>query len=130
MSEVAFADGFSQVECTDGIRGSVCNPDPLFWHWDTGSTQTTDTTSNNKVRVEGRRVAVEGDAMISHPDGVPCVPSPVNHAPTTSLAASKVRIGNKHALRIGSKFNDATPFDHTISTGSSKVRIGGPNIAV
>jgi uncharacterized Zn-binding protein involved in type VI secretion len=68
--------------------------------------------------------------MLSHPDGVPCVPAPVNHAPTTSLCAAKVLIGGKHAVRIGSKFNTGTPFDHEVTTGSGKVIIGGPDIAV
>jgi uncharacterized Zn-binding protein involved in type VI secretion len=68
--------------------------------------------------------------MASHPDGLPCVPAPVFHAPTTSLCAGKVSIGGKKAVRIGSKFNTGTSFDHTISTGSSKVFIGGPSVAV
>jgi uncharacterized Zn-binding protein involved in type VI secretion len=80
--------------------------------------------------VNGKLVAVQGDKMLSHPDGVPCVPAPVNHEPETSLCASKVTIGGKHAVRIGSKFNKGTPFDHTVSTGSGKVFIGGPSIAV
>lgn len=127
---IAFALGFSDVACTDGTQGPVCNPDPLRWTWSVSSTQQTASTTNSKVYVEGKLVAVQGDAMASHPDGVPCVPSPVNHSPTTSLCASKVTIGGLHACRIGSKFNTGTPFDHTVSTGSSKVFIGGPSISV
>lgn len=130
MSEaIAFALGQSQVACTDGTKGPQCAPPP-YWTWSVSSIQVTAATSNTKVYAENKLVAVEGDAMASHPDGVPCVPAPVNHAPITSLCASKVTIGGKKAVRIGSKFNKGTPFDHTVSTGSSKVFIGGPSIAV
>ena len=130
MSEaIAFALGDSQIQCTDGTRGPVCAPPP-FWTWSSSSVQETAATSNTKVFVEGKLVAIEDDAMASHPDGVPCVPAPVFHAPQTSLCAEKVTIGGKHAVRIGSKFNRGTPFDHTVSTGSSKVFIGGPDISV
>ena len=126
MSELAFANGFSQITCTDGSIGASCGSDPSRWHWDTPTIQTTSTTSNTKVFVEGKLVAVEGDAMISHPDGVPCVTAPVNHSPTTSLVTGKIFIGGKRAVCVGSKYNTGTPFDHTVSTGSSKVSYGGP----
>ena len=129
MPEVAWANGLSVVSCTDGAQGPVCAPPP-FWTWSVPTLQTTDTTVNTKVFVEGNLIAVEGDSMLSHPDGVPCVPAPVNHAPTTSLCAEKVLIGGRHAVRIGSKFNTGTPFDHEVTTGSAKVIIGGPSIAV
>jgi len=129
MTAIAFADGLSNIACTDGIKGAVCAPPP-YWKWNTASTQVTASTSNTKVFTEGNLVAVEGDAMASHPNGDPCVPSPVFHAPITSLCAQKVTIGGKHAVRIGSKFNTGTGFDHEVSTGSSKVTIGGPSIAV
>ena len=129
MTAIAFALGESQIACTDGNKGPECAPPP-YWTWSASSTQLTAATSNSKVYVEGKLVAVEGDAMASHPDGVPCVPAPVFHAPTTSLCASKISIGGKKAVRIGSKFNKGTPFDHTVSTGSSKVFIGGPSVAV
>jgi uncharacterized Zn-binding protein involved in type VI secretion len=125
----AFALGESQIACTDGTKGPQCAPPP-YWTWSVSSTQVTASTSNSKVFVQGKLVAVEGDAMASHPDGLPCVPAPVFHAPTTSLCAGKVSIGGKKAVRIGSKFNTGTSFDHTISTGSSKVFIGGPSVAV
>jgi len=130
MTAMAWANGLSSIVCTDGVQGALCAPEPPRWNWDSGSTQVTAATSNTKVFVEGSLVAVEGDAMASHPDGLPCVPSPVNHAPITSLCAAKVSIGGKRAVRIGSKFNTGTPFDHTVSTGSGKVFIGGPSIAV
>ncbi len=131
MSEaIAFANGDSQIACTDGAQGALCAVDPDRWNWDVSTIQETSATANTKVFVEGKLVAVQGDAMISHPDGVPCVPAPVNHAPTTSLCAAKVTIGGKHAVRIGSKFNTGTPFDHEVSTGSGKVFIGGPSISV
>lgn len=129
MTAIAFALGESQIECTDGAKGSVCAPPP-FWNWNVSTIQATAATSNSKVYVNGKLVAVEGDAMLSHPDGLPCVPGPVFHAPTTSLCAEKVTIGGKYAVRIGSKFNKGTAFDHTVSTGSDKVFIGGPDISV
>jgi uncharacterized Zn-binding protein involved in type VI secretion len=131
MSEsIAFALGESQIACTDGAQGPECEPDPPKWTWSIPTTQVTAATSNSKVFVEGKLVAVEGDSMASHPNGDPCVPAPVFHAPTTSLCADKVSIGGKKAVRIGSKFNTGTSFDHTVTTGSSKVFIGGPSVAV
>jgi uncharacterized Zn-binding protein involved in type VI secretion len=130
MTRIAWANGLSQLACTDGAQGPECAPDPPKWNWNIPTTQVTAGTSNTKVYVEGNLIAVEGDSMASHPDGVPCVPAPVNHAPTTSLCAGKVSIGGKKAVRVGSKFNTGTPFDHTVTTGSEKVSIGGPSIAV
>lgn len=130
MPNIAFALGFSEITCTDGAQGPLCDVDPDKWTWSVGTTQVTSSTSNTKVFVEGKLVAVEGDAMASHPDGVPCVPAPVYHAPTTSLCTAKITIGGKHIVRIGSKFNTGTPFDHTVSSGSSKVNVGGPDISV
>jgi len=129
MTAIAFALGFSDISCTDGVKGPECDPTP-YWKWNSSSTQVTDTTSNTKVFVEGKLVAVEGDAMASHPDGAPCVSAPVLHAPTTSFCAANVTIGGKHAVRVGSKFNTGTSFDHEVSTGSTKVSIGGPSIVV
>jgi uncharacterized Zn-binding protein involved in type VI secretion len=127
---IAFANGNSQISCTDGAQGTLCAVDPPRWNWDVSTIQQTAATSNNKVFAEGKLVAIEGDSMASHPDGVPCVPAPVNHAPSTSLCAAKVKISGKHAVRVGSKFNTGTPFDHTVSSGSEKVFIGGPSISV
>jgi len=129
MTSIAFALGFSDISCTDGVKGSLCAPIP-YWKWNSPSTQVTSATTNTKVFVEGKLVAVEGDAMVSHPNGDPCVPAPVLHAPTTSLCAANVYIGGKRAVRIGSKFNTGTGFDHEVKTGSSKVMIGGPSIEV
>jgi len=130
MPGIAFANGNSQIACTDGAQGTLCATRPNRFNFNSPTIQQTAGTSNSKVSAEGKLVAVEGDAMISHPDGVPCVLSPVFHAPITSLCAAKVTIGGKHAVRIGSKFNTGTPFDHTVSTGSGKVIIGGPSISV
>ena len=127
---IAFALGFSNIICTDGAQGPLCDTDPDKWTWSIGTTQVTAATSNEKVFVEGKLVAVETDAMVSHPNGLPCVQAAVNHAPTTSLCAEKISIGGKKAVRIGSKFNTGTTFDHTVSTGSSKVFLGGPSVAV
>ena len=131
MSEaIAFALGMSNIICTDGAQGPLCDIDPDKWTWSVGTSQVTASTSNTKVFAEGKLVAVEGDAMVLHPDGLPCTPTPVLHAPTTSLCAGKVSIGGKQAVRIGSKFNKGTSFDHTVSSGSSKVFIGGPSMEV
>lgn len=127
---IAFALGQSTISCTDGAQGPICDPEPLKWTWSISTNQVTAATSNSKVYVQGKLVAVQGDAMASHPDGLPCVPAPVFHSPTTSLCATKVTIGGKHAVRIGSKFNTGTGFDHTVSTGSSKVYIGGASISI
>lgn len=127
---IAFANGDSQIICTDGAQGTLCATNPNRFNWNSGTTQVTNSTSNTKVFVEGRPVSVQGDTMISHPDGLPCVVSPVFHAPATSLCAQKVTIGGKHIVRVGSKFNKNTTFDHTVSTGSGKVFVGGPNISV
>ena len=128
---IAFALGFSNIICTDGAQEQdQCDTDPDKWTWSIGTTQVTAATSNEKVFVEGKLVAVETDAMALHPDGLPCVIEPVNQAPTTSLCAEKISIGGKKAVRIGSKFNTGTTFDHTVSTGSSKVFLGGPSVAV
>jgi len=73
---VAWANGDSQIACADGAQGPLCATDPDRWNWDVPTVQATAGTSNSKVFVEGKLVAVEGDAMAAHPDGVPCVPSP------------------------------------------------------
>jgi uncharacterized Zn-binding protein involved in type VI secretion len=130
MSGAAFANGDSAVVCTDGIQGTVCATSPTRWNWNVGSTQQTASTSNSKVFVEGKAIAVEGDTMAPHPDGFPCTLSPINHEPTASVCAANIKIGGKFAMRIGSKFNKGTVFDHTISTGSSKVFLGGPDVSV
>ena len=127
---IAWADGFSDIACTDGNRGAICSSLPSKWNWDVGSIQVTGASSNTKVYVEGKLVAVEGDAMNLHPDGLPCTEEAVNHAPTTSLCAGSVSIGGKKVVRVGSKFNKGTIFDHTVLTGSEKVSIGGSSVAV
>ena len=129
MPSIAWALGESVIECTDGAQGTLCNPEPR-WNWDTDTVQATAATTNTKVFVEGKLVAVQGDAMLAHPDGLPCVTAPVNHAPTTSLCAQNVFIGGKRAVRVGGKFNTGTTFDHEVTTGSGKVIVGGPSIAV
>jgi uncharacterized Zn-binding protein involved in type VI secretion len=130
MTGIAFANGDSSIQCEDGERGDLCNPDPERWNWNLPTIQVTSSTSNSKVFVEGKAVVVEGDEMDEHPDGDPCVEEPVLHSPATSLAAARVTIGGKYAMRVGGKFNKGTPFDHTIITGSSKVTVGGPDISV
>jgi len=130
MAGVAWADGESQVLCEDGIKGTQCGSTPDRWLWDSPSTQLTGATTNSKVYVEGKPVAVQGDKISPHPDGEICTESPVDHEPETSLLAANVRIGGKYVVRIGSKYNKGTTFEHTVTTGSSKVSIGGPDISV
>ena len=62
--------------------------------------------------------------MASHPDGEPCVAAPSNHTPALDTYSSKVFFEGKEAGRIGDTFNKDHSFDHTITSGSSKVLIG------
>lgn len=125
MPAVALSEGQSQVVCTDGAQGSLCNVDPDMWHWDVGTTQTSDAATISDVKINGYAPVVFGDTMLSHPWGEPCTPAPINHAPTlnTIIGSPNVFIGGKLVARIGDKYNSES-FDHTISTGSPTVFIG------
>ena len=126
MTAIAWADGESSVSCTDGTRGTKCHDDPDRWNWNSPLvSRTYQSSSNTKFFVQGKLVAVEGDMMEAHPDGSPCTSSPINHQPTTSLHAGKFFIGGKMAMRIGSKYNTGTSFDHTVSSGCDSFIIGG-----
>lgn len=121
MPAVALKDGKSNVSCTDGAKGSSCGTS--VWHWDTGTTQTSDTGSSN-VFVNSIGVVRKGDTIVSHPDGDPCVSSPINHAPELSTYSSTVFVNGLNIGRIGDKYNSDNHYDHTISTGSSNVYAG------
>ena len=45
MSAVALGDGQSEVTCTDGAQGDSCGTS--VYHWNTGTTQTSDECSSN-----------------------------------------------------------------------------------
>lgn len=118
MPAVAKKAGNSSVKCTDGAKGSSCGQN--VWHWDSGTTQKSDAGSSN-VFVNNIGVVRKDDAMISHPDGDPCVSSPVNHAPKLSTYSNNVFANNKNIGRIGDKYDSDGHFDHEIKTGSSNV---------
>jgi uncharacterized Zn-binding protein involved in type VI secretion len=119
----AFAEGLSVVECTDGTKGTQCAPDPKF-NWNAPSVQVSGPKTITKVTIEGNYPVVENDLMAAHPDGDPCVPSPVNHTPFADTYSSKVTFEGKRVARIGDTYNGGTSFNHVITTGSGKVTIG------
>jgi uncharacterized Zn-binding protein involved in type VI secretion len=123
MPAVAQKGGSSSVAATDGAQGDGCafNKSGAYaWHWNTPTTQASDAGSSN-VFVNGIGVVREGDAMGSHPDGDPCVSSPVNHAPTLSTFSSNVFVNGKALGRVGDKYDSDNHYDHTITSGSSNV---------
>jgi uncharacterized Zn-binding protein involved in type VI secretion len=115
MTAMAQGGGGSTISCTDGAIGSVCAPGKH--HWDTPTTQVTDAGSTD-VFVAGKGAVRIGDAMVSHPDGNPCVTSPVNHAPTLSTGSPNVFVNNLPIGCIGDKFDSDGHHDHTIATSS------------
>lgn len=75
-------------------------------------------TLQNKVRIGGKLVAVNGDSVQIHVIKVGrfCLP----HSTTVSSTQTKVKITNRNVCRIGDPADNAG-----IITGSSKVMIGG-----
>lgn len=124
MPAVALGNGQSVVQCTDGVKGSLCHTDPDMWHWDSSLTSASDTCSST-VFASGFGVVCEDDTMASHPDGVPCTPAPIMHTPAVDTYSSTVFIGGKRVARVGDTYNKDTPFNHVIMTGSATVFIGG-----
>jgi uncharacterized Zn-binding protein involved in type VI secretion len=118
MPAVARMSGTDTVACTDGAVGSSCGKN--VHHWDTPTTQATDAGSSN-VFINGIGAVRQGDVMKTHPDGVPCVSSPVNHAPALSTFSSNVFVNGKALGRVGDKFDSDGHKDHTISSGSPNV---------
>jgi uncharacterized Zn-binding protein involved in type VI secretion len=118
MPAVAQKNGSSSVAATDGARGSSCGRN--VWHWDTPTTQSSDTGSSN-VFVENIGVVRKDDTMVSHPDGNPCVGGPVNHAPALSTYSPNVFVNNREIGRIGDKYDSDGHFDHTITSGAGTV---------
>lgn len=127
MPAIAWANGHSNVRCEDGTRGGKCDSDPDRWKWDAELISKTAASSNSKFFVAGKPVAVEGDRMQAHPNGEICTQTPINHEPSTSLHSGKFFIGGKRVMRIGSKYNQGTSFDHSVSTGCNEFIIGGPS---
>jgi len=118
MPAVARMSGTDTVACTDGAKGSGCGKN--HWHWDSGTTQATDAGSGD-VFINGKGAVREGDVMKTHPDGVPCVSSPVNHAPALSTYSPNVFVNGKALGRVGDKYDADGHMDHTISSGSPNV---------
>lgn len=118
---IAKKGGNSEVTCTDGAQGSGCGTN--VYHWDTGTTQVSNAGSST-VFVNGIGVVRNGDAMASHPDGNPCTPVAINHAPTLSTFSNTVFANGKNIGRIGDKYDSDGHYDHTISTGSTNVFAG------
>lgn len=118
MPAVAQKDGSSSVAATDGARGDPCGRN--VWHWNTPTTQASAGGSAN-VFAENIGIVRDGDAMSSHPDGNPCVNSPVNHAPALSTFSPNVFANGKRVGRIGDKYDSDQHYDHTITSGAGTV---------
>ncbi len=118
---VALKGGSSNVTCTDGAKGSSCGTN--VWNWNIGTTQVSDAGSST-VFVNNIGVVRKDDVMASHPDGVPCTPSPINHPPALSTFSNTVFADGKNIGRIGDKYNSDGHYDHTISSGSTNVYAG------
>lgn len=125
MPAVALKSGSSVVACEDGIIGPPCLFDdggsPIKWRWTTPLTSASDAGSSN-VLVNGIGVVRKDDAMVAHPDGIPCVPAPVNHTPTLTTASSTVFVNGKAIGRVGDNY--ILGVSHIITTGASNVFAG------
>ena len=118
MPAIAQKDGASTVAATDGAKGSACAPGR--WNWNVPTTQASDAGSAN-VFAENIGVVRDGDAMLSHPDGVPCTSAPIPHAPQLNSFSPNVFANNKAVGRIGDKYDSDGHFDHTITSGAGTV---------
>lgn len=123
MPAAARMGGTDTVDCTDGAQGSLCGTNPNRYNWNSPTVQATDEGSFT-VFVNGIGVVRKGDKMISHPDGVPCTVSPIDHAPTLSSYSFTVFADGKNIGRIGDVYNSDGHYSHTISSGSPNVFIG------
>jgi uncharacterized Zn-binding protein involved in type VI secretion len=122
MPAVAQKGGSSSVAATDGARGAACGRN--VWHWNSPTTQAS-VGGSSDVFAENVGVVRSGDAMSSHPDGDPCVNSPVNHAPTLDTfipdLPKNVYVNGKLIGRIGDKYNSDGHYDHAITSGAGTV---------
>lgn len=121
MAAAALGSGQSNINCTDGVKGSPCGKN--VWHWDSPSVHVTEECSSN-VFVNGFGCVRKDDKMESHPDGVPCTSSPINHQPQLSTYSANVFVNGRNVGRVGDKYNSDGHFSHVISSGSSNVFIG------
>lgn len=118
MPAVAKKSGASSVRATDGARGSSCAKGR--WNWNIGTTQYSDQGSSN-VFAENIGVVRQNDTMISHPNGTPCVSSPVNHAPGLSTYSPNVFANGLPIGRIGDLYDSDRNFSHAITSGAASV---------
>lgn len=118
MPQVARKDGVDSVSATDGAQGSSCGKN--VYNWNTPTTQATNTGSGD-VFVNNVGAVRKDDIMVSHPDGNPCVGSPVNHAPALNSYSSNVFVNNRNIGRLGDTYNSDGHYSHTISSGSPNV---------
>lgn len=122
MPAVALKSGSSVVACGDGVQGPVCAVTPVTkWTWSIPLTSASVAGSSN-VLVNGIGVVRQGDAMVAHPDGIPCVPAPVFHTPTLTTASSTVFVNGKGIGRVGDDY--VMGVSHIITTGASNVFAG------
>ena len=121
MAAAALGSGHSNVNCSDGIKGSSCGKN--VWHWDTPSTQVSEQCSAN-VFINGVGAVRKNDIMAAHPDGVPCTSSPIMHQPGLTSYSSNVFANGLNIGRVGDKYDSDGHFNHVISTGSVNVFIG------
>ena len=124
MPLAAIAAGTSAVACTDGTQNGVCATKPTKWTWSNPLTSASGAATAVKVTLDLGKPVLAGDVMAAHPNGVPCVVAPVNHAPPLTTFSSKVNIEGRFAGRVGDLYDDGNGFTHTISTGSAKVTFG------
>jgi len=122
MPVVAKKSGASLVRATDGARGSSCATGR--WNWNSGTTQSSDEGSSD-VFIENIGIVRQNDTMISHPDGVPCVSRPVNHAPALSTYSANVFANNRPVGRVGDLYDSDGHFSHAIISGASSVFANG-----
>ena len=122
MAFVAFSDGASTVDCTDGTMGSSCGPGKHFWN--TPLVSATGPNTSKNVFANGKALVLEGDPMETHPDGSICTVSPVNHAPVL-ISFSKTVLANGRGIgRVGDQYSADNGYTHTISSGSADVSCG------
>jgi hypothetical protein len=125
MPALAWKGGNSQIDCTDGAKGSVCATDsegsPIKWNWDTDTTQVSDEGSST-VFANGIGVVRRGDKMASHAHGDPCVASATNHSPPLDTYSATVFANGLEIGRLTDHYDgDGTGQTHEITTGSPNV---------
>jgi len=120
MPGAALSNGASSVAATDGAQGAACGK--RVFHWNTPTTQAS-VSGSSDVLINGIGAVRDGDTMTTHPDGVPCVPGPVNHTPTLNTFSPTVFVNGRGVGRIGDTYNSDGHYSHTIVSGSGDVII-------